>query len=188
MTFEWDEQKRLANLARHGIDFAMARLIFAGPTLEFRDDRRDYGETRIGAYGEVSGVVLLVVYTRRGVSRRLISASKAGTQMNEKSEKSTTHASLPETPAKQDETDWRRVEAMTDADITQAVADDPDTFIPDAQWIGNARIVTPQAKAMVTLRLDPDVLAWFKQGGRGYQTRINAVLRAFVEAHAPARR
>ena len=95
---------------------------------------------------------------------------------------------LPETPAKQDETDWRRVEAMTDADITQAVADDPDTFIPDAQWIGNARIVTPQAKAMVTLRLDPDVLAWFKQGGRGYQTRINAVLRAFVEAHAPARR
>jgi uncharacterized protein (DUF4415 family) len=100
------------------------------------------------------------------------------------SEKSTMHASPPEAQTKQDETDWRRIEAMTDADIRQAVADDPDTFIPDADWINHARIVTPQAKAMVTLRLDPDVLAWFKQGGRGYQTRINAVLRAFVEAHA----
>ncbi len=77
---------------------------------------------------------------------------------------------------------------MTDADIRQAVVDDPDTFVPDAQWINNARIVMPQAKAMVTLRIDPDVLAWFKQGGRGYQTRINAVLRAFVEAHAQAPR
>ena len=34
----------------------------------------------------------------------------------------------------------------------------------------------------MTLRLDPDVLAWFRNAGRGYQTRINAVLRAFVEA------
>jgi uncharacterized protein (DUF4415 family) len=79
-------------------------------------------------------------------------------------------------------TDWKRVEAMTDADIGQAVTDDPDTFIPDSQWIKNARVVMPQAKEMVTLRLDPDVLAWFRQSGRGYQTRINAVLRAFVEA------
>jgi uncharacterized protein (DUF4415 family) len=45
--------------------------------------------------------------------------------------------------------------------------------------------VTPQAKEMVTLRLDPDVLAWFRKAGRGYQTRINAVLRAFVEAQEP---
>jgi uncharacterized protein (DUF4415 family) len=80
------------------------------------------------------------------------------------------------------DTDWKRVEAMTDAGIKEAVAKDPDTFIPDAQWMKNARVVMPQAKEMVTLRLDPDVLAWFRQSGRGYQTRINAVLRAFVEA------
>ncbi len=83
MTFEWDEQKRLTNLSKHGIDFATARLIFAGPTLECRDDRRDYGEHRIGAYGEVSGVVLFVVYTRRGGRSRLISARKAGTHERE---------------------------------------------------------------------------------------------------------
>jgi uncharacterized protein (DUF4415 family) len=40
----------------------------------------------------------------------------------------------------------------------------------------------PGAKEMVTLRLDPDVLAWFRKSGRGYQTRINAVPSAFVEA------
>jgi uncharacterized DUF497 family protein len=83
MPFEWDEQKRQANLTKHGIDFATARLIFAGPTLEFRDDRHDYGEHRIGAYGEVADVVLFVVYTQRGASRRLISFRKAGTHERE---------------------------------------------------------------------------------------------------------
>lgn len=77
---------------------------------------------------------------------------------------------------------------MTDADIRQAAAGDPDTFIPDTPWMKDARVVVPQAKAMVTPRLDSDVLACFKQGGRGYQTRINAVLRAFVEAHTPGSR
>ena len=79
MTFEWDEQKRLANLAKHGVDFEAAKLIFDGPTLEFPDDRRDYGEKRIGAYGEVAGAVLFVVYTQRDQTRRIISARKAGT-------------------------------------------------------------------------------------------------------------
>ncbi len=77
--FEWDEDKRTANLAKHGIDFEAAKLIFARPTVEYRDDRWDYGEERIGAYGEVMGVVLFVVYTRRGAARRIISARKAGT-------------------------------------------------------------------------------------------------------------
>jgi uncharacterized protein (DUF4415 family) len=86
-----------------------------------------------------------------------------------------------------DKTDTKRVQALTDAEIDRAVSDDPDSFVPDARWFENARLVMPQAKEMVTLRLDPDVLAWFRNAGRGYQTRINAVLRAFVEAqgHRP---
>jgi uncharacterized protein (DUF4415 family) len=63
----------------------------------------------------------------------------------------------------------------------------------DSEWdeakrqanILNARVVWPQGKAPVTLRLDRDIIAWFKLHGRGYQTRINAVLRAFVEAQKP---
>jgi uncharacterized protein (DUF4415 family) len=81
-----------------------------------------------------------------------------------------------------DKTDWERVRAMTDAEIEHAVASDPDTFIPDAKWFYTAQIVMPKIKETVTLRLDTDVLKWFKHDGRGYQTRINAVLRAFVEA------
>lgn len=76
--FEWDERKRAANLAKHGVDFELAKLIFEGPTLEGPDDRRNYGERRFGAFGMAKGIVLFVVYTWRGRRRRLISARKAG--------------------------------------------------------------------------------------------------------------
>jgi hypothetical protein len=78
MVFEWDEQKRRSNLAKHGVDFELAKNVFDGPTIEYPDERQDYGEPRIGAYGEVSGVVLFVIYTERGATRRLISARRAG--------------------------------------------------------------------------------------------------------------
>jgi hypothetical protein len=78
MLFEWDESKREANLAKHGIDFVDAVLIFDGPVLERPDVRQDYGEARIGAFGKVEGRVLLLLYTWRGKKRRLISARKAG--------------------------------------------------------------------------------------------------------------
>jgi uncharacterized protein (DUF4415 family) len=84
------------------------------------------------------------------------------------------------------ETDWARLDAMTDEDIERAVAEDPDAapFWTDEDW-ANARVVWPQGKAPVTLRLDRDIIAWFKTHGRGYQTRINAVLRGYVEAQKP---
>jgi hypothetical protein len=81
--FEWDEQKRLANLAKHGVDFEQAKLIFDSPTIEGVDDRQEYGEERIGAYGVAEGEVLFVIYTWRGNTRRIISARKAGTHERE---------------------------------------------------------------------------------------------------------
>jgi len=81
-----------------------------------------------------------------------------------------------------DLTDWARLDAMTEEEIERNAADDPDNPPwTDEDW-KNARVVWPQGKAPVTLRLDKDIIAWFKARGRGYQTRINAVLRAFVEA------
>jgi uncharacterized DUF497 family protein len=78
MACDWDPLKRKNNLLKHGVDFALACRIFKGPTVEAEDTRRDWGETRMAAYGEAEGQVLFVVYTwRRGV-RRLISARKAG--------------------------------------------------------------------------------------------------------------
>jgi len=76
------------------------------------------------------------------------------------------------------------VRRVSDTAIERAAASDPDTFMPDAEWFKRARLVVPQTKKMITLRLDPDVLAWFQKRGRGYQTRINAVLRAFIEAQS----
>ena len=93
-----------------------------------------------------------------------------------------TTVSLKQARKMKSETDSERVGALSDAEIERAVAEDPDqSFWSEEDW-ANARIVYPPGKAPVTLRLDRDVLSWFKQQGRGYQTRINAVLRAFVEA------
>ena len=52
----------------------------------------------------------------------------------------------------------------------------------DAEFFATARVVVPPGKKQVTVRLDRDVLAWLKAQGRGYQTRINAILRAYYEA------
>ncbi len=78
MNFEWDEQKREGNLTKHGIDFALAGKIFDTSTVERLDDRDDYGETRYIAIGHTAKVFLVVVYTWRGDTRRIISAWRAG--------------------------------------------------------------------------------------------------------------
>ena len=88
-----------------------------------------------------------------------------------------------------DRTDWKRVDALTDADIAQAIQDDPDAFEADAEWLRNAMVLRPATdKEPVTVRLDSDMLMWFRKQGRGYQTRINAILRSYYEAHRSGRR
>ena len=77
MPFEWDERERRRNLAKHGIDFDTARRMFQTGVIEREDQRRDYGEMRMVAYGEVDGVVLCVIYTWRDGVRRIISARRA---------------------------------------------------------------------------------------------------------------
>ncbi len=84
-------------------------------------------------------------------------------------------------------TDWARVDATTDgeidAQIDAQIAADADTAPAlDAEWFRTADILMPPdaGKEAVSLRLDGDVLAWFRNQGSGYQTRMNAVLRAYV--------
>ncbi len=84
--FEWDSDKEAKNIRERGIDFATASRIWGGPVLEKIDDRRDYGEVRVLAFGQVVGRLMAVVYTWRGTNRRIISARKANRREQERFE------------------------------------------------------------------------------------------------------
>lgn len=77
MEFEWDEAKSEQNRRDRGFDFEHAARIFASPVQTTLDERRDYGEERVIAMGESNGDVLVVVYTDRADTRRIISARPA---------------------------------------------------------------------------------------------------------------
>ncbi len=74
-------------------------------------------------------------------------------------------------------TDWKSIDAMKDDDIDYS-------DIPELgdDFFKNAVLRMPEKKAVITLRLDKDVLSWFKSKGRGYQTQINALLRSYMKA------
>jgi uncharacterized protein (DUF4415 family) len=78
-------------------------------------------------------------------------------------------------------TDWKRLRAQTDNDIAAAVQDDPDTELLGKDFWKKAKLVTPEAKVAISLRLDKDVLDFFKSEGGKYQTRMNAILRSYMQ-------
>lgn len=84
----------------------------------------------------------------------------------------------------EDRTDWARVQAMPQEEV-ERLADEDDGPLPEG-WEKTVILGLPSGKQAVKLRIDRDVLAWFKGTGKGYQTRINNVLRAFVEARQRA--
>lgn len=77
MTYEWDEQKRLANVKKHGIDFIDVPEVFDGDVVILPDERFDYGETRFLLIGILKSQVIVVAYTERSENIRIISARKA---------------------------------------------------------------------------------------------------------------
>lgn len=76
--------------------------------------------------------------------------------------------------------DWDRVDAMPDDEI-----DFSDIPPLDDALFATAELRLPPRKEPITIRLDPDVLGWYRSFGKGYQTRINAVLRMYMEAQQP---
>lgn len=81
---------------------------------------------------------------------------------------------MPLSPARAEELK-RRADADQDIDYS----DIPEL---DERFFQNARLVEPSTKEQITMRIDADVLEWFKARGKGYQTRMNAVLKAYVLA------
>jgi uncharacterized protein (DUF4415 family) len=79
------------------------------------------------------------------------------------------------------ETDWARLDAITGEEIEASIADDPDwQEFKDIDW-SKAVLVIPPKKKAISIRVDEDVLDYFKKQGAGYQRRMNAVLRSYMQ-------
>jgi uncharacterized protein (DUF4415 family) len=87
------------------------------------------------------------------------------------------------TISKESKTDWERLDTMEEdgINLTDIPELTPEMF---AKAIVQRGLKDKENKAQVTLRVDRDVLTWFKSQGHGYQTRINSLLRAYMEANA----
>ena len=83
MRFEWDEAKRLANIEKHGIDFADVPPMFDGDVFTIEDQRFEYDETRYITFGLLKFRVIVVAHTDEEDVIRIIPARKA-TQNEEK--------------------------------------------------------------------------------------------------------
>ena len=78
-------------------------------------------------------------------------------------------------------TDLARVRAKTEEELERDIASDPDWKDVPRDLNKEAEAVMPVAKKLLSLRLDADIIDWFKKRGPGYQMRMNAVLRAFIQ-------
>lgn len=95
------------------------------------------------------------------------------------------------------DTNWERVDSITDEELEEMVKNDPDDvyledeesvkgrFFRKGEWA--RQFEEPKKKKQITLRLDEDVLTYFRDTGKGYQTRINNALRAFIKAKEESR-
>ena len=81
----------------------------------------------------------------------------------------------------EDRTDWERVKALTNEEIEASIDYEEEGY---PIWETARMIYDPASKKQITLRLDPDIIDFFKAGGPGYQTRMNAVLRSYMLAKA----
>lgn len=79
---------------------------------------------------------------------------------------------------KQSQTDWDRLDKMSDEEI-----DTSEIPVMGEDFFRNADLMMPsESKVPITIRIDKPVLEWFKSQGKGYQTRMNAILKAYVKA------
>jgi uncharacterized protein (DUF4415 family) len=80
----------------------------------------------------------------------------------------------------EDKSNWAQATAMTEAEIESAIAEDSDEADMVIDW-SQASVELPQPKAVLNMRVDADVMDFFRKQGKGYQTKINAILRSYVD-------
>ena len=167
MEFTWSKAKRAANLKAPGLDFVDVPRVFEGLTFTFEDDRFTCGEQRFVTLGLLAGTPVSIVHTEPNMK----SASSPSAKPRSVKRKSTSGRS---------KTDWAKLKARPPGKPTR---EHPEADIQHIVRGMVRRGLQPKpSKAAVSLRVDEDVIEWFKAQGPGYQTRINSVLRAFRDA------
>ena len=173
--FGWNPKKRESNLIDHKIDFVDVRAIL--DVILSSADR--------------------IVMAKSGTKSSDISKggkSRSPARSAARSAGSSRHAAHGATndenitivsrdSPRKGKTNWAAVDALTDEDIAKAVANDPDAVPIDIDW-SDAVLVIPAKKKAISIRVDEDVLNFFKKEGDGYQRRINAVLRSYMQQKA----
>jgi uncharacterized protein (DUF4415 family) len=86
----------------------------------------------------------------------------------------------------EDRTDWKKIRATTGAELEASIAADHDDLQGEPDWT-EAVMGVPAHKEHINIRIDHDVLEWFRARGKGYQTMMNNVLRAFVQTRRQTR-
>jgi uncharacterized DUF497 family protein len=171
--FQWDENKSEQNRKKHGIDFDEATEVFYAPHLLYQSDR--HNEERWVAVGNAETRILAVIFTWREREVRIIRLGVRGNMKNERIIRRSWN------DRRKGKTDWAAVDALTDEQIEAAIANDPDCEeFKDLDWREAALIIPPKKQA-ISIRVDQDVLDFFKAEGTGYQRRMNAVLRSYME-------
>ena len=188
--FEWDPAKARANNRKHGVSFDVARHVFNDRDALMEHDRIEGGERRWQTLGVVGDVLLLLVaHTIRfenegfeedesnpervksfGSSRPAVRTARRDSVMKKNAKRVATGRPLSAQQLKE----IAAIAAMKDEDINYS--DIP--CLPESFWKNAVRnpFYRP-VKRQVTVRLDADIVAWLRVQGRGYQTRLNNLLR-----------
>jgi uncharacterized protein (DUF4415 family)/uncharacterized DUF497 family protein len=185
LRFTWYDAKAVRNWRKHHVSFETAARAFTDPFALSEQDRIEGGELRWQTIGEIEGaLVVLVAHTVGGdaVAPRLFTSSplaeRRGPKGGAMSRKSTVSYALdPERPAPL--TPAQSAELADLAALPDARIDTSDIPpLAEAFWKNAVRnpFYRP-VKQQVTVRLDADVLAWLRSTGRGYQGRLNDILR-----------
>ena len=167
MQFEWDENKRLSNIEKHRIDFVDAIGIYRYFVSTVQDTRADYGEERYVSTGLLNDIEITVIYTPRGGKKRIISARRARIQERKRYHEEALKMG----------TDFEALRTMKDEDID--CSDIPELT---EDYLNEAEILweTPDTEG-IYLSLNRNALEYFRQSGKGYLNRLNAVMNTLLK-------
>ena len=180
MQFDFDPGKDATNLSKHGLSLAAAAELRWDAALVWIDNRADYGEVRMVALAPIGDILFFVAFVDREPARRVIAYAEPIAVRSVTMSKPLKKISLKMPPFEEDRL------------ITAAAESDPDALpLTDEQmsamvpiWVLRGRPKLANKKQLVSIRYSPEVIDYFRASGAGWQARMDAVLKEYVEAHS----